>query len=78
MTTQNKSKPSYSFVEITRGLPKGFNRPMGELAKIGYEAYGDNAHDGKPMPRWEDLPVHLRDRWMRAVGAVAKALAKDE
>lgn len=82
MTTQNKHEPSYSFVEMTRNLPKGFHRPLGELARIGYEAYGDRAdwkaHDGEPMPRWDDLPQHVRDRWMVATGAIARALARND
>lgn len=40
---------------------------IGVLAKSSYEAYGNNrdwkTHDGKPMPRWEDLSDVIRDAW---------------
>lgn len=49
-----------------------------ELAKIGYDAYGNEAEwksfDGKPMPKWEDLPQHIRHRWKVAAGAIFDAI----
>lgn len=64
---------------MTKHLPMGFQRPLGELAKIGYEAYGDEAawkaYNGEPMPQWDELPQHIRTRWIVATGAIAKSLA---
>jgi len=44
------------------------------LGEIGYEAYGDAAdwknYEGKPMPRWVELPQHIRDKWAAAASAI--------
>ena len=53
-----------------------------DLAKVGYEAYGEHAewkaYDGKPMPRWEELPEHIRIEWAVAARAIAKAALADQ
>jgi hypothetical protein len=47
-----------------------------ELAKIGYNAYGDAAgwknHIGRPMPKWEDLPPAIRSYWQVATAAIVE------
>jgi hypothetical protein len=61
-------------------LPEGFDKTLGELAQIGYEAYGAEAdwkaYNGEPMPQWNDLPQHIRTKWTVATGAIAKVLAR--
>ena len=61
-------------------LPEGFDKTLGELAQVGYEAYGAEAgwknYEGKPMPQWDDLPGHIRTKWEVATGAIAKALSE--
>lgn len=40
------------------------------ITRDAYQAYGDlrewKAYDGKPMPRFEDLPDGIRDAWHAA------------
>lgn len=52
--------------------------PPLELAKVGYEAYGDWAdwtnHRGAPMPTWEELPDPQRHAWVAAAGAIYRAV----
>ncbi len=47
---------------------------MKEAAHIAYDAYGDfvgwQNYQGKPMPRWHELPDKIRDAWRAAIGAV--------
>jgi hypothetical protein len=61
-------------------LPNGFDKTLGELAKIGFDAYGEEAewkaYNGDPMPRWDELPEHVRTKWTVAAGAIAKALTE--
>lgn len=44
------------------------------LAQSAYNAYGDfrnwKAHDGSPMPKWEDLNAPIGQAWLIAVNAV--------
>lgn len=46
-----------------------------ELARIGYEAYGDSADwknfEGKPMPKWDDLRPDICEKWKAASRALA-------
>lgn len=48
--------------------------PSMDLARIGYNAYGDKAewknYAGDPMPQWEELPQHIRDKWRSAAKAM--------
>jgi hypothetical protein len=48
------------------------------LAQIGYEAYGAHAdwkaYDGKPMPKWDDLRLDIKEKWVVAVAAILDAL----
>lgn len=48
--------------------------------QIGYEAFvdanGGKAHDGRPMPRWDELPASIVRAWEAAATAVANAHAK--
>lgn len=50
------------------------NDPFMDLARIGYDAYGDRAewknYEGKPMPQWDELPQHIRDKWRSAAKAM--------
>ena len=65
---------------LTVALPEGFDKTLGELARIGYEAYGAEAgwkaYNGEPMPRWDDLPGHIQTKWTVAAGAIAGALSE--
>jgi hypothetical protein len=52
---------------------------MGEherWAKIGYDAYGEAAdwknYQGKPMPKWEELPENIRRYWRVAAAAIVE------
>jgi hypothetical protein len=60
-------------------LPEGFDKKLGDLARIGYEAYGAEAdwkaYNGEPMPQWDELPGHIHTKWTSAAGAIAEALA---
>jgi hypothetical protein len=44
------------------------------LGRIGYDAYGEVAewknYEGKPMPKWDELPQHIRDKWAAAASAI--------
>lgn len=48
------------------------------MAEDLYNAYGEHAdweaHDGRPMPEWADLPHITRDHWV-AVAEKARELA---
>ena len=48
-----------------------------ELGRIGYEAYGAHAdwkaYDGKPMPKWDELRLDIKEKWAVAAKAIAKA-----
>jgi len=45
-----------------------------KMAKAGYDAYGAAAdwknYAGKPMPQWDELPQHIRDKWKVASHAI--------
>jgi hypothetical protein len=49
-----------------------------ELGRVGYEAYGDKAgwknYEGKPMPKWDEVPQHIRDKWAAAAKAIGEAI----
>ncbi|MGI5286641.1 hypothetical protein ACQEVF_25335 [Nonomuraea polychroma] len=49
-----------------------------ELARVGYEAYGDHVdwtnHAGNVMPRWRELPAAHRNAWVAAAEAMERAL----
>lgn len=57
------------------------NITVDELAKIGFEAYAVQAegltHDGKPIPKWEDLSDQTRDCWLQNAKAISVALVQD-
>lgn len=46
--------------------------------QIGYEAYafstGGKTWDGRNMPKWEDLPSHIRIAWDDAAEAIEDAV----
>lgn len=50
------------------------------LGKVGYDAYGADAdwknYQGKPMPKWEELPADIRRKWTVAAKAITAALPK--
>lgn len=50
------------------------------LAQVGYEAYGKHAdwkaYDGKPMPQWNELPEHIREKWKVATEAIIDTAVK--
>lgn len=52
-----------------------------ELARVGYEAYGDAVdwvnHAGNSMPRWRDLPVAQRQAWTAAAEAIEREVLKE-
>ncbi|MGW6502967.1 hypothetical protein [Nonomuraea angiospora] len=52
-----------------------------ELARAGYEAYGDHVdwtnHAGHMMPRWRELPAAQRNAWIVAAEAIERALLAD-
>ena len=64
---------------LPRTLPEGFDKTLGELAKIGYEAYGVEAdwkaYNGESMPQWDELPQHVRTKGVVATGAIVRALS---
>lgn len=51
--------------------------PM-ELARMGYDAYGDAVdwvnHAGNVIPRWRELPAAQRQAWVVAAEAIERAL----
>lgn len=51
------------------------------LAKINYDAYGDQVgwlnFQGKPMPTWEELPDSIKLGWLAGALAVRKAVKPD-
>lgn len=48
-----------------------------ELGHIGYDAYGDvadwKAWNGKPMPKWDELPEDIRVKWTASAVAITNA-----
>lgn len=58
------------FEQVEKTQPKNLT----VLAQIGYEAYGTEAewktYSGEPMPKWDELPAHIRQKWEAAVKAV--------
>lgn len=52
-----------------------------ELGHTGYDAYGAKAdwknYEGKPMPKWDDLPQHIRDKWAAAARAIVEACREE-
>lgn len=48
------------------------------VAKLGYEAYGESAgwknFAGNPMPQWDELPPKIQEHWGRAAQAIALLL----
>lgn len=50
------------------------------LAKVAYNAYGENrdwkTFSGDPMPRWIDLPAHIKLGWIAAADAVRAELVR--
>ena len=57
-----------------KGLMSYSNDPFMDLAKVGYDAYGAKAewkaYNGQPMPQWDELPQHIRDKWRSAAKAM--------
>jgi hypothetical protein len=49
-----------------------------ELARVGYEAYGDHVdwtnHAGNVIPRWRELPAAQRAAWEVAAAAIERTL----
>jgi len=47
-----------------------------DLAHIGYDAYGAAAdwknYQGKPMPKWDELPPDIRMKWRAATAAIVE------
>ncbi|GAA4924543.1 hypothetical protein HD597_011305 [Nonomuraea thailandensis] len=52
-----------------------------ELARVGYDAYGDHVdwvnHAGNVMPRWRELPKPQREAWTAAAEAIERAALKE-
>jgi hypothetical protein len=50
------------------------NEVLVKLARTGYEGYAKKTlgktFDGRPMPKWEDLPPHTVEAWKAAVLAM--------
>lgn len=48
------------------------------LAKLAYESYVKDAgglnYEGKPCPKWDDLPQAIQQHWKVAVEAVRGAI----
>jgi hypothetical protein len=48
-----------------------------QLARIGYEAYGNSCHwntfDGCQMPTWEGIGVEVQRRWQASAAAILSA-----
>ena len=44
------------------------------MGKIAFDAYvkavGGKTYDGKPIPKWEDLSIPIRQAWSKAARAV--------
>lgn len=49
---------------------------IAQLASYAYEAYGDDADwqafDGRPMPKWADLPEKTQRHWSAAVQGILR------
>ena len=67
-------------------LDEAFGREtMGEeltrLARKGFEAYNEAAgglnYEGKPIPPWDEVPQHIRDKWKVATYAIILQRHKD-
>lgn len=45
-----------------------------DVGKMAYEAYGESTgwknFEGKPMPKWVNLPPNIQAAWIAAVRAV--------
>jgi hypothetical protein len=54
--------------------------PTKTYGEIGYDAYGattdHKAWDGRPMPKWEELPPNIVTAWEAAATAIANEHAK--
>lgn len=68
--------------EIMTVLPASLARmtqptPL-ELARTGYEAYGEwtgwKNFQGNPMPPWEQLGDNIQHAWVAAAGAIERKL----
>jgi hypothetical protein len=50
---------------------------ISSLARIAYSGYGTKAgwkaYNGEAMPTWDELPPHIRERWLAAINAVLVA-----
>ena len=50
-----------------------------EYAKIAFEAYsestGGKTYDGKPIPKWNELPEHVQRAWSAAAAAIINKLS---
>jgi hypothetical protein len=48
-----------------------------ELAKEGYQAYGDKAqwknYQGLPMPVWDNLPENIKSYWVAAAKTISQS-----
>lgn len=53
-------------------IQKWANDTPSDYARYAYEMYGEarlwRAHDGKPMPKWDDVNEEIKYAWMQAVG----------
>ena len=51
-----------------------------KLARIGYQAYGEEAKwknwQGLPMPNWEDLPENIKIYWTKAAKSIAEEVSE--
>lgn len=61
------------------GAPMKPDEQNAEAAYLAYAvATGGHTHDGKPMPRWADLPARVQGAWAAAAEAVCwRAVARD-
>lgn len=54
-----------------------------ELARLAFDAYNQHGpragltHDGKPVPRWDELGDSVRDKWTASAEAVRMAVLSE-
>lgn len=67
--------------ELRKAAEQEIRRHQYMLAKMGYEAYGSytnfKTYDDKPMPKWDDLPLRIKNAWV-AVWSIYEDYYNDE
>lgn len=50
------------------------------IAQFGYEAYAESSggknYEGKPMPKWDELPEAIRLHWARAAQSMCEVFGR--